>query len=369
MELILRQKKQATLLYHYASFEYLKPLQRMVSDVIKGIDITLQLASDEGRDRIYINEQWGMRDTSANWSTYGFPALLDLQKSVARQISNVAFEVYGITGVNNCARTLQELSMIWATPDEEDRFEKQMEALATYARPIDYIMRRAPQWDDDIFNEYWQRTKANFPRIPKFRLREDVLGESNKRPPRTGVYAPINDPYGALQFAWTGDAYGELCDCTTFNEIGVNAARAIGQENIWNDSPLLLAYLLNSKYLSEFKKESYFKEHDAHAANRFLRNKGFTTVPCKWVYVEMLADTYEDLPSEESAGFASSGRLRGQPNEVVPKTGWWHSPAKPNGEYAHWFEAGQRFPDIHSTSYGNVIWGYEPQEQAAPPKN
>ena len=250
MELTLRQKKQATLLYHYASLEYLKPLQGMVNNVIKGIDITLQQASDEGRDhlRISIDGESGMRDTSANWSTYAFPALLDLQRSVARQISNIAFEVYGITGVNICQRTIHELSMLWATPDEEDRFEKQMEALARYAYPIDYIMSRAPQWDDDVFNDYWQKTKANFPRIPLFRLREDVLGESDKKPPRTGVYAPIDDPYGALQFAWTGDNYGELCDCTTLNQIGLDVVRAVGHEKLWNDSTQLMAYLLNSRY-------------------------------------------------------------------------------------------------------------------------
>ena len=100
MELTLRQKKQATLLYHYASIEYLRPLHGMVNAVIKGIDATLQFASDEGRDRIVVGELgWEARDTSANWSTHAFPALLDLQKSVAKQISNVAFESYGHTGV------------------------------------------------------------------------------------------------------------------------------------------------------------------------------------------------------------------------------------------------------------------------------
>jgi len=62
------------------------------------------------------------------------------------------------------------------------------------------------------------------------------------------------------------------------------------------------------------------------------------------------------------------GRLRGLPNEVIPKTGWWHSPAKPNEQYLHWFEAGQHFPDIHSTSYGSVGWGYDPDEQKESPK-
>ena len=257
MELTLRQKKQAALLYHYASLEYLKPLQGMVNDVIKGIDITLQQASDEGRDhlRISIDGESGMRDTSANWSTHAFPALLDLQRSVARQISNIAFEVYGITGVNNCQRTIKDISTLWATPDEEDRFEEQMAALARYADPIDYTMSRAPQWDDVSLYVYWQETKANFPRIPQFRLREDVLGESGKKPPRTGAYAPLDDPYGALQFAWTGDNYGQLCDCTTLNQMGLDAVRAVGYENLWNDSPQLLDFFRNSKYLSAYKKD------------------------------------------------------------------------------------------------------------------
>ena len=368
MELTLRQKKQATLLYHYASLEYLKPLQGMVNDVIKGVDITLQLASDEGRDRFLVNERWGARDTSANWSTYAFPALLDLQKSVAKQVSNVAFESYGHTGVYNCQRTMDERSMNWATEDEEDRFEKQMEALADYAYPIDKTLSRGPLWRLDIFDESWQKTKANFLRIPQFRLREDVLGESDKKPPRTGVYAPIDDPYGALQFAWTGDNYGELCDCKTFNQMGLDAVRAVGYENLWNDSPQLLDFLLSSKYLSEFKKESYFDARDANAASLFMAFEGFTNLPRKWIYVEMLPDAYEDLPPEETEAHADHGRLRGLRNELVPKTGWWHSLARPNGQALHYFEAGQHFPDWQFTTIGEVIWDFDPDKQAPPPK-
>jgi hypothetical protein len=64
----------------------------------------------------------------------------------------------------------------------------------------------------------------------------------------------------------------------------------------------------------------------------------------------------------------SSGKLRGEPNAIIPKTGWWHSPAKPNGDARHYFEAGRRFPDIHGTDYGSVIWGCDPNEQPEPPK-
>ena len=89
---------------------------------------------------------------------------------------------------------------------------------------------------------------------------------------------------------------------------------------------------------------------------------------------------YEDgaIPEEEKEYLAENSpapeqraldrKLRGEPNEIIPKTGWWHSQAKPNGQALHYFEVGQHFPDIHTTNYGSVIWGYDPGEQKEPPK-
>jgi hypothetical protein len=91
-------------------------------------------------------------------------------------------------------------------------------------------------------------------------------------------------------------------------------------------------------------------------------------------------DRYTDgtIPEEEKLYFVESpaiqasppptARLRAEPNTLVPKSGWWHSLAKPNGQYLHWFEQGQHFPDTQSTDYGSVIWGFDPDEQKEPPK-
>ena len=87
----------------------------------------------------------------------------------------------------------------------------------------------------------------------------------------------------------------------------------------------------------------------------------------KWIYVEMLPDAYEDLP-DETATPPDHGRLRGLRNEIVPKTGWWHSLARPNGQALHYFEAGQHFPDWQFTTTGEVIWDFDPDKQAPPPK-
>ena len=60
------------------------------------------------------------------------------------------------------------------------------------------------------------------------------------------------------------------------------------------------------------------------------------------------------------------GRLRGLPNEIVPKTGWWSTPAL-NAGASRYFEEGQLFPPTKTSNYGNVIWDYDPTQQPPPP--
>ena len=82
-ELSLWQKRQATVLYHYASLDYLKGLKLRVDALINGTDVLLDTAQQQGRDALVASKRWGARDTSANWSTYGFPALMDFQQTTA----------------------------------------------------------------------------------------------------------------------------------------------------------------------------------------------------------------------------------------------------------------------------------------------
>ena len=63
-----------------------------------------------------------------------------------------------------------------------------------------------------------------------------------------------------------------------------------------------------------------------------------------------------------------SGRLRGLPSEIVPQTGWWHTPALKGAQGFRYFEQGQRFPETRTTDYGGVIWNYDPDQQKDPPQ-
>ena len=57
------------------------------------------------------------------------------------------------------------------------------------------------------------------------------------------------------------------------------------------------------------------------------------------------------------------GRLRGLPNEPVPKTGWWWSPAFTGKEALKHFKQGEHFPPTETTNYGGVFWYYDADRQ------
>ncbi|WP_081060209.1 pentapeptide repeat-containing protein [Burkholderia territorii] len=67
--------------------------------------------------------------------------------------------------------------------------------------------------------------------------------------------------------------------------------------------------------------------------------------------------------SSEPVRPTASSKLKARPGDVVPQSGWWVSPALGGEQGRRYFHAGERFPDIKSTSWGLVIWSYNPTDQ------
>ena len=80
---------------------------------------------------------------------------------------------------------------------------------------------------------------------------------------------------------------------------------------------------------------------------------------------------YEDgiIPEEEAEYLAQATpaphqeRLRGLPNQLVPKTGWWWSPAFSGADALRHFNQGEHFPSTETTNYGGVFWYYDAERQ------
>lgn len=352
------RKRQAAVLYHYASLDYLKGLIPLIDETINAFHRVAQTAQAQGRDAFFTSKRWGVRGTSANADTYGTPFLSEFRQGILKQISDRAFEVYDrTTGAQYAAGGLREIDTGWMSDAEYERYEKAWNAAYAYASNIDDTMDRQSRWDDSLFVHKWAECQPHFEPMPKFRVRTDVQAETGKKPPRTGVYVSQDDPNGALQFAWTGGDYGALGECNTFNDIGLDALRAVGRTDLWLNHLKMRDYAKNSRFTPVFKKEAtdaYEMLADGpEIAWGMISQLAFTTRPCKWYFVEMIHGESDDAPEVAGDEINTSQRLRCEAGQPCPRDGEWETPAQANSRRR--FKQGQPMPR-QSTDYGETIW-------------
>ena len=361
------QKRQAAMLYHWMSLDYLRGLKDLIDALIKGADVTVELARRQGRDALIANPRWGVRDTSANWSTYAFPALEDFRKSTIWHIAARVNENFGKTGATQCGRMLSEFSSMWMTEEEEERFNKQWETVFSYASKIDDAAGAGGEKRLDDFGMVlrWQEDEAlNFPRLPKFRVRTDVEALSGKRPPRTGVYVPQDDPNGTLQFGWTGNDDGKLGKVQTFNDKGLHALHAIGRNALWLDESKMVAYVAKAF------RQGLIEPVGGRGANEVtnitrariaLFDQTFTERPCKWYFVEMIDGEFDDAAEDESNTAPERARSNIPANQACSEAGWWFTPAQAHSR--RYFKQGEILPSVGG-DYGQTFWQWSPDQSA-----
>jgi hypothetical protein len=355
--------KQAAMLYHYASLDYLLMLRRMLTQLIDGqIDPLLDLAQAQNRDSMLVDARWGTRNTSANWSNNAWPFLKDFQISLAKDIAGRALERYKITGANQCMRGMNEYSMQWATPEEEQRFTDVLEAIGRYAAKIDDTLSDShdSRWSDSAFAYYYKEFAAQFPRIPKFRVRTDVQAETGKTPPRTGVYVAQDDPHAALQFGWVGGGGGKLRPSETFNDIGLDALNAVGRKDLWFDDQKMFDFATSRKYAALFKDHLYYDGQPApDLAPSAVSREAFTDRPCKGYFVELINGEFEDIAQDDNAVPAAPARLRVEGGQPCPEAGFYFTPARTGSRRR--FAQGETMPDFDA-HYGKTIWQWDTEQ-------
>ncbi|TBU81685.1 hypothetical protein [Phytopseudomonas dryadis] len=361
--LSLWQKRQATLIYHFASLDYLKGL-------LPRLNALLQYADDlvdqrKVVDAYMVSERWGTRDTSANWSTCAWPALADFREKTLADIAERAHESYGRTGASHCARMLDEYSMMWMTHEQEALFKQRFEEVCRYAGEIDGLMGRLTPQNDYTFWFTWQQHKHLFPRLPRFRVHTSVIGQSGQVPSRTGVYMPMDAPHGALQFAWTGahsasgHRQGKLIDSATFNDLGLAALQAVGRKGLWGDKQGLIRFVQQSgcrPLLTTTRRDEQLQ--NPRLIDSAIARHAFQSRPCQWHFVELLEGEYEES-DPEATDDADTGYVpptyAGQP---CPRTGYWSTPAQQGSRRQ--FEQGEVLPSIPSeTSKGLILWQWD----------
>ena len=264
---------------------------------------------------------------------------------------------------------LGEISSLWMTEEEEGSFKTQWEMVSCYAQKIDAAVGVGgdKRLKDSSMVYAWQNNANLFPKLPKFKVRTDVLAETGRRPPRTGVYVSQDDPHATLQFGWTGNSDGMLGPSRTFNELGLKVLSTVGRDALWLDGNKMAAFagpLFRQGLLHDRGGFAPGDEDDPECAGTILSMQSFTDRPCKWYYVERVEGEYEDEPQATATPApAEQPRGRCKADQPCPLEGFWFTPAQTSSR--RYFKSGELMPEIGG-NYGATIWQWDQNQD--PPK-
>lgn len=353
LELNPWHKRQAALIQHFTSLDYLKSILPRVENLIAMADAMLDERAHLDAAGVAL-ANWSQTSTAIHFATHAYPALVEFREGIVRKVAMRSSEQFSPAGENQCSRMLGEYasSMIWATHEQERAFRKEAERVFQYAGGLSRFTKRPCTAADYVFCVLWDEGYIDKHRIPRFRVRTDVVAHTGRVPPRTGIYVPRDDPYGALQFAWTG-GYGELGETYSLNEFGQSVLRRVGRQGLWNNTAELYRILDENRHLSEWGWTEFTQEC-YELARTPLSYEMFTERPCEWYFVEMIEGEYEDIDGTYAGTGSPSvqqGRVPG--GKPVPQSGWWYSPGQGTRRY---FKQNDIFPAITNSDWGDTFW-------------
>jgi len=231
------------MIQHFTSLDYLKALVPMADELIAIANGYLDERSPLDPYGIALGK-YNQTSTAAHFSTHAFPALVSFRDGLLESIVLREYERYRICGEYECARMLEEYAgpMTWATAEQEAAFKKRFWEIYAVASKVSAQISRNSAFDDYCFSEQWREGIVDRTRVPKFKVRTDIMSRSGERPPRTGLYVPKDDPMGVVQLAWTG-GYGELKKSSTFNALGSELYQQLGRSRLWGDLSALQEFV------------------------------------------------------------------------------------------------------------------------------
>jgi hypothetical protein len=355
------KQKQAAMLSYFSSLEYLTALHKLVADLINGtVEPVLDIAKQQKRDILLEDNRWGIRNTSKNWSNYGWPFLKDLQVSLASDIAQRGSGVYKMTAVNEYLYGMQQLSLEWMTPAEEAILNEALQKISEWATSLDSTVAdtMSADWNDYYFAYSYPKFASEFSTIQKFRIRNDVVCQTGLIPEKTGVYISKDEPHAALQFAWSGKKGRKLRDANTFNDLGLSALAAVGRKDLWFNDQKMFEFATTSTYANLLHDDVIWEDgpHPALASSAVAR-RAFTKRKSDWYLVEPIDgefDNLSDLDTIEAVVEKIGPRIVGGGKCVEP--GFYFSPASSGSR--RYFAKGD-VASAFNSQYGETFWQWD----------
>ena len=358
------QKQSIALIYYVTSKPYLEMLLTKLDELIEYTGGVIDLADQQYRDRVLLQEGWGMGDTSANWSTYAYPSLLDFRLGLIRIIEETKQEKYCWTPAYNTARMLGEFQPNWMSEEEETDFKTRFDELYRLCSYYDSCVKPPRSWDLYILFEVINELGLFDHKVPKFKVRTDIRVNSGESIPKTGVYIPVGDRYGAPQFAWTHEETGTfergwLEKCETINALGKQLFSKFNEYTAWTPSEELRAfaieYLKKKKIDDNFGYVKFDYDRQLRLAPSLIARNVFTTFDCSWYFVELVDGEFEEIGREETEVFVTPD-LKVIGGELCPRTGYWILSSQK--EKRLYFTKGTLIPK-YNKDWGEEYWVFD----------
>ncbi|MFV5191991.1 MULTISPECIES: hypothetical protein [Acinetobacter] len=358
------QKQSVALIYYVTSRSYLEMLLTKLDDLIQYTGGVIDLADQQYRDRVLLQEGWEMGDTSANWSTYAYPSLLDFRLGLIRIIEQTKQEKYGWTPAYNTARMLGEFQPNWMSEEEETDFKMRFDELYRLCSYYDSCVKPPRSWSLYSLFEVIKELEIFDHKVPKFTIRTDIRVNSGELISKTGVYIPVGDQYGVPQFAWTyqeSDTFerGWLEKCRTINALGKQLFSKFNEYTAWTPSEELRTFAIENikkkKIDDDFGYVKLNYDSQLRLAPELIANNVFSKADCSWYFVELVEGEFEDIGGEEIDVFATPD-LKVIGGELCPRTGYWILSSQK--EKRLYFTKGTLIPK-YNKDWGEEYWIFD----------
>jgi hypothetical protein len=318
------QKRQAALLYHFASMDFLHEIIARVRTLAVFANSNVDLATRIERADAMRACDWRACRDDMSVPAYGEPALNSCLRALIEQKRARAEDWYDIAGVSGTWTGMcHRYPIYWSSTEEEDKFLELLGEASGPAHHLDATINHT--WADLNLTAKWEACKPRFTPFPTFRVHTDIEAETGQLPPRTGVYVPQDDPYGALQFAWTGNTGGELGKCQTLSDLAREYLALVGRGRLWT-APGDAAGKPDRVHITDqyFDDWCRIRKKMTFPDTISSRNaRAWAERPCKWYFVECVPGEFEDEPVDLDAVPDTASHVLDEPDDTASGFRLW----------------------------------------------
>lgn len=288
IELTPWRQRQIAMLYRYASLDYMKAVDVLLSRVIEGRPTPALEQSLAAACAAALESQPRMHNDARRWDREMGDILTEMRQLLREDIKARGHGRYRAGGLGHFFNQVGHADAYDAYRSR-DEYHVCEYFVRQYSDPAEDVLveyRRQQPLTDHWFACHLARHLSDQPEVPGFRVRTDITARSGESPPHAGVYVSQDDANAAPQFAWPEKDRGQLTDSSTFNNVGLAALHAIGRDGLWFDQQKMYAFAAEAGIRHPASPQEAISPGSASSA---LATLAHATRPCDWYYVEIMS--------------------------------------------------------------------------------